>query len=69
MATALPPSRVHVRLWHLLKAAFAGWWQDNIPRMGAALAYYTLFALAPVLLVVIALGGLIFGPEAVRARS
>jgi len=68
MATALPPSRVHARLWHLLKAAFAGWWQDNIPRMGAALAYYTLFALAPVLLVVIALGGLIFGPEAVRGQ-
>ncbi len=68
MATAPPPSRVHVRLWHLRKAAFAGWWQDNIPRMGAALAYYTLFALAPVLLVVIALGGLIFGPEAVRGQ-
>ena len=68
MTTASRPPRIHLRLWHPLRAAFAGWWQDNIPRMGAALAYYTLFALAPVLLVVIALGGLIFGAEAVRGQ-
>lgn len=68
MATATASRPVHVRFWHLLRAAFAGWWEDNVPRMGAALAYYTLFALAPVLLVVIALGGFIFGPEAVRGQ-
>jgi membrane protein len=56
------------RAWRLLKTAFTGWWQDNVPRMGAALAYYTLFALAPVLILVIALGGIFFGPEAVRGE-
>lgn len=56
------------RAWDLVTAAFTGWWQDNVPRMGAALAYYTLFALAPVLILVIALGGLFFGPEAVRGE-
>lgn len=56
------------RLWLVVKAAFAGWWTDNVPRMGAALAYYTLFALAPVLIVVIAVGGIAFGPEAVRGQ-
>lgn len=56
------------RLWRVLKAAFAGWWTDNVPRMGAALAYYTLFALAPVLIVVIAAGGILFGPEAVTGQ-
>jgi membrane protein len=36
--------------------------------MGAALAYYTLFALAPILIVAIAIAGLAFGPEAVRGE-
>lgn len=56
------------RLWTVLKAALAGWWNDNVPRMGAALAYYTLFALAPILIVAIAVAGLIFGQEAVRGE-
>ena len=51
------------RLWAVPKETFAGWWNDNVPRMGAALAYYTLFALAPILVVVIAVGGMAFGPE------
>ena len=48
--------------------ALAGWWNDNVPRLGASLAYYTLFALAPILVVAIAIGGLIFGAEAVRGE-
>jgi membrane protein len=55
-------------LWTVLKHAFQGWWDDNVPRMGAALAYYTLFSLAPVLIVAIAVAGLAFGPEAVRGE-
>lgn len=56
------------RLWIVLKQAFAGWWNDNVPRMGAALAYYTLFSLAPILIVAIAVAGLVFGAEAVRGE-
>ena len=56
------------RLWAVLKEAFAGWWNDGVPRMGAALAYYTLFALAPVLTVAILVAGMAFGPEAVRGE-
>jgi membrane protein len=52
----------------ILKETFAGWWSDNVPRMGAALAYYTLIALAPILIVAIAVGGMVFGPEAVRGE-
>jgi membrane protein len=55
-------------LWTVLKRAFAGWWGDNVPRMGAALAYYTLFSLAPILIVAIAVAGLAFGQEAVRGE-
>src|SRR3954468_20306865 len=55
-------------LWRVLKRAFGGWWNDNVPRMGAALAYYTLFSLAPILIVAIAVAGLVFGAEAVRGE-
>lgn len=37
-------------------------------RMGASVAYYTLFAIAPILLIVIAVAGVVFGPEAVRGE-
>jgi membrane protein len=52
----------------VFRGAVAGWWNDNVPRMGASLAYYTLFALAPILVVAIAIGGLVFGAEAVRGE-
>ena len=53
-------------LWWVMKRALAGWWDDNVPRLGASLAYYTLFALSPVLLVATAIAGLVFGKDAVR---
>ena len=55
-------------LWWVMKRALKGWWDDNVPRLGASLAYYTLFALSPVLLVATAIAGLVFGPEAVRGE-
>jgi membrane protein len=55
-------------LVRLFGAALAAWWNDNALRLGASLAYYTLFAIAPVLLVAIAIAGLAFGPDAVRGE-
>src|SRR5688572_15487865 len=55
-------------LWKVIGRAVAGWWNDNVPRLGASLSYYTLFALAPILVVAIAIAGLVFGPEAVRGE-
>src|SRR5689334_1064780 len=52
----------------VLKHAFIGWWNDNVPRLGASLAYYTLFALAPILVIAIGVAGLAFGPDAVRGE-
>jgi len=54
-------------LWSALKAALNGWWQDNLSRMGAALAYYTLFAIAPVLFLIITVGSLVLSHEVVHA--
>jgi membrane protein len=55
-------------LWWVLRHAVIGWWNDNVPRLGASLAYYTLFALAPILVIAIGVAGLVFGPEAVRGE-
>ena len=45
--------------------SFAG---DNVPRLGAALAYYTVFSMAPIILITITLAGAIFGEEAARGE-
>src|SRR5438034_7334639 len=41
----------------LLKATFNDWYEDRAQRMGAALAYYTIFALTPGLVILMALAG------------
>ncbi len=50
--------------WQLLKEAAQSWSDDYAPSMGAALAYYTMFSVAPLLLIVISVAGLVFGEEA-----
>jgi membrane protein len=47
---------------------FNEWSNDNVPRLGAALAYYSLFSLAPLLIVVIGVAGLVFGREAAEGQ-
>ena len=44
------------------------WSKHNAPRMGAALAYYTLLSLMPLLLVLISIAGLVFGTRAAEDR-
>jgi len=48
----------------VLVAAAKGWLVDRAPSMGAAIAYYTVFSLAPVLILIIAIAGLVFGKQA-----
>ena len=50
----------------VMKSAVRGWARDRAPSMGAAVAYYTVFSMAPILLVVIAVAGMIFGERAAR---
>jgi membrane protein len=64
----VPPKLTGRALWLVLKRALAGWWGDNVPRLGASLAYYTLFALAPILVIAIGVAGLVFGADAVRGE-
>jgi membrane protein len=52
----------------LVTKTFTAWADDYAPSMGAALAYYTMFSIAPLLLIVISVAGLIFGEDAVRGQ-
>lgn len=50
----------------LLKESASSWSADYAPSMGAAISYYTLFSIAPLLLIVIAVAGMVFGADAAR---
>jgi membrane protein len=51
-----------------VKRAISAWSDDYAPSMGAALSYYTVFSLTPLLLIVISLAGLVFGADAARGE-
>jgi membrane protein len=55
-------------VWDLLKQTCIEWYNDNTFTLGAALAYYTVFSIAPVLIIAIAVAGLIFSQEAAREQ-
>lgn len=55
-------------VWGLLKETFSEWNKDKASRLAAALAYYTVFSLAPLLIIVIAIAGSVFGEEAARGE-
>ena len=50
----------------LFKATFQEWKDDNCARLGAALSFYTVFSLAPLLLIAISIAGLVLGRDAAR---
>jgi len=54
--------------WSLVKQVASSWLDDYVPSMGAALAYYTMFSLAPLLLIVVSVAGIAFGEEAARGE-
>jgi membrane protein len=56
------------QIWKLISKSVVAWLDDYAPSMGAALAYYTLFSLAPLLIIAIAVAGLVFGQEAARGE-
>ncbi len=63
-----PEPGVARSFWRLLAATGSAWVDDYAPSMGAALAFYTLFSIAPLLLIVISVAGLLFGEAAARGE-
>jgi membrane protein len=56
------------RFLSLFKQTFAEWYSDNAQAQAAALAYYTAFSIAPLLIIAVAVAGLLFGAEAARGE-
>lgn len=54
--------------WSLLKETFTEWQKDKMSLWAAALAYYTAFSLAPLLVIAIAIAALVFGQEAAQGQ-
>jgi membrane protein len=57
---------VFLMIWVILKTAVAQWFRHRSARLGAALAFYSVFSMGPLLLLVVAISGLFFGADAVR---
>lgn len=54
--------------WNILVKIIDEWSEDRAPKLGAALAYYTIFSLAPLFVIAIAVAGFLFGAEAAQGR-
>jgi membrane protein len=53
--------------WGIVSATFKGWWKDDVFRWAAVVAFYTIFSLAPILLISVGIVGLVFSEE--RAKQ
>lgn len=53
-------------MWRLLTETFAQWYDDNPAQFSAALAFYAIFAIAPLLIIAVAIAGLVFGIHATQ---
>jgi len=60
--------KILANLLELLKLTYEAWQEDRASRLAAALAYYTIFSLAPLLVIVIAIAGLIWQRDIVQAQ-
>ncbi|MEI6948443.1 YihY/virulence factor BrkB family protein [Paraflavisolibacter sp. H34] len=56
------------KFWKVLKSAGSGFVNDNAFKLSAALSYYTVFALAPMLVIIISLTGIFLGKEAMQGN-
>jgi membrane protein len=54
--------------WYLVRITVNAWLENYAPSMGAALAFYTMFSMAPMLLIIIAVAGYFFGADAARGE-
>ncbi|MGN6602384.1 MAG: YihY/virulence factor BrkB family protein [Ginsengibacter sp.] len=56
------------RIWQVLKKSFQGFSDDRITKMSSSLAYYTIFSMAPLLIIIISLSGLFLGQDAAEGK-
>lgn len=56
------------RYFHVLKEAASGFSEDNCAKLSAALSYYTIFAIGPLLIIIISLSAIFYGRDAVQGK-
>src|SRR6476646_1964100 len=61
-------TRIPFKAWDLVKNTTIAFIDDNAIKLSASLAYYTIFALPPLLIIIITLSGFFFGEEAVTGQ-
>jgi membrane protein len=64
----MPKGKRKCTWWSLLKSTWAEWSEDRALRFSAALAYYAVFSLAPLLIIAVSLAGFFFGEKAARGE-
>ena len=60
--------KVFKKTGYIFKESFKGFINDNVLKLSAALSYYTIFSLPPLLIIIISLSGIFFGADAVRGE-
>jgi membrane protein len=55
-------------IWEVLKNSFRGFGDDKITKMSSSLAYYTIFSMAPLLIIIISLSGIFLGQDAAEGK-
>ncbi len=55
-------------IWEILKNSFTGFGNDNVTMLSSSLAYYTVFSMAPLLIIIISLSGLFLGKDAAQGK-
>lgn len=55
-------------IWEVISETFISFDEDNVFKLSAALAYYTIFSIAPMLMIIIALVGFVYGKEAIQGE-
>lgn len=68
MAVPVATKIKHFAVWQMTKDTLNGFMEDSCLSRGAAVAYFTVFSLAPILIVVIAIAGFVFGEDAARGE-
>ncbi|MDZ7625212.1 MAG: YhjD/YihY/BrkB family envelope integrity protein [Ignavibacteriaceae bacterium] len=57
-----------IEIWKFIERVFDQWIEDKCPKLGAALSFYTIFSLSPLLVIVVSIAGFIFGEAAARGE-
>ena len=55
-------------IWEVIKDSFSGFSDDKVTKMSGSLAYYTIFSMAPLLIIIISLSGFFFGQDAAEGK-